>query len=95
MKEKNFFEMVCDMSRDEMIDVIMLIAGFITLPSDKLEERLEGVDLSESTITVAKELVDWFLDMVSSPENKDLNIQFYKDKPSEAYKRYSRLHGLD
>ena len=95
MEKKSFFDMVCNMSREEMIDVIMLIAAFITLPSDKLEERLNGVDLSESTMTVAKEIAGWFLDMVSKPESKDLDIQFCNDKPSVVFDRYSRMFGLD
>jgi hypothetical protein len=56
--DKNFFELVCDMSRDELIDVIMLLAGFITMPSEKLEDLLKDVDLTESTMIVAKEITD-------------------------------------
>ena len=93
--EKSFFDMVCDMSREEMIDVIMLIAAFITLPSDKLEERLKGVDLSESTMTVTKEILYWFLDLVSKPESKDLDIQFCNDKPSVVFNRYSKMFWID
>ena len=94
-KEKNFFEIVCDMSRDEMIDVIMLLAAFVTLPSDRLENRLEGVDLTDSTMLVTKEIVDWFVDMVSKPHRKNLDIQFYNDKPSVVFDRYYKQHGLD
>lgn len=94
-KRKNFFDMVCDMSRDEMIDVIMLLAAFVTLPSDKIEKRLDGVDLSESTMIVTREIVNWFVDMVSKPETKDLDIQFCNDKPSVVFDRYYRQHGLD
>jgi sulfur carrier protein ThiS len=37
------------------------------MPSEKLEDLLKDVDLTESTMIVAKEITDWFVDMVSSP----------------------------
>lgn len=40
--DKNFFELVCDMSRDELIDVIMLLTGFITMPSEKIRRFIKG-----------------------------------------------------